>query len=158
MRANSVMRRTRKAKMSNRRRAVQLPARKNNRIASLVRDHHKSLTVLGGLVIFITFIVKETVRDHLKDLADSINKSESVITDAQTLHIALGLFDQLVHASDNTLAEIRDWRTSEDRRRTIDAGTHHSPAQHPPFVEFVDQASDHDLMMVGLRIAMAQEQ
>lgn len=44
---------------------------------SFVR-HRRFLTFLGALIVFTTFIVKEGLREQLKDLASSIDSAESV--------------------------------------------------------------------------------
>jgi len=40
--------------------------------------HRSLITVVGGLIILATFLVKDVLRDQEKDLADAINSAESI--------------------------------------------------------------------------------
>lgn len=45
--------------------------------------HHRFVTLVRALVVFVTFVVKEGVREHMKGVTDSIESSENVFL-AQT--------------------------------------------------------------------------
>ena len=47
-------------------------------VGGFLRKHHRSVTLIGAIIVFVTFIVKEALRDHLKDLVDSIENARSV--------------------------------------------------------------------------------
>lgn len=47
-------------------------------LRSYVRAHDRLLTFVGALIVFTTFIVKDGLRDRLKDLDDSIERAETV--------------------------------------------------------------------------------
>jgi hypothetical protein len=48
-----------------------------NTASKFFRTHQRSLSLLGALIVFTTFIVKDAIRDHAKDLVDSIDSAES---------------------------------------------------------------------------------
>jgi hypothetical protein len=45
---------------------------------SFVQRHHRLLTFLGAVIVFITFIVKEGIRERLKNIGDSVSSAENV--------------------------------------------------------------------------------
>jgi DNA-binding transcriptional MerR regulator len=47
-------------------------------IKDFVVRHHRTLTFIGALVVFVTFVVKDGLREQLKDLVSSISTAESV--------------------------------------------------------------------------------
>jgi len=48
------------------------------RIKDFVVRHHRTLTFVGALVVFVTVVVKDGLREQLKDLVSSISAAESV--------------------------------------------------------------------------------
>jgi predicted component of viral defense system (DUF524 family) len=46
------------------------------RVQRLFKVHSREIFIIGALVVFITFVVKDAVRENLKDLVDSINSAE----------------------------------------------------------------------------------
>jgi hypothetical protein len=42
-----------------------------------MRRHQRLLTFFGALIVFFTFIVKDALRENLKDLVDSLNAAEA---------------------------------------------------------------------------------
>lgn len=49
-----------------------------SRVVRLVRRNHRALMLCGAVVIFATFMVKEALREQLKDLVDSLELARSV--------------------------------------------------------------------------------
>jgi hypothetical protein len=49
-----------------------------HRLRRFFRRHNRSLTFVGALIVFATFVVKEGFRDHLKDLVNQIDNATSV--------------------------------------------------------------------------------
>jgi hypothetical protein len=47
------------------------------KIRTIQRRHSQGILFAGAIVVFVTFIVREGVREHLKDLVDSINSAQS---------------------------------------------------------------------------------
>jgi hypothetical protein len=47
-------------------------------LSRLIRKHSRLLIFLGALIVFITFIIREGLREHLKDLVDSIDSAQGV--------------------------------------------------------------------------------
>src|SRR5258708_26169488 len=67
-------------------------------ISRALRTHHKWLALFGVLIIFVTFIFKDVLRDNYKDLSDSVAHAENVFAirnDVQTM-----TFDQEVVQTD----------------------------------------------------------
>jgi hypothetical protein len=63
--------------------AEQLPLDENwiprqARVKRFLTKHRRVMTFVGALIVFVTFVVKDGVRERLKDLAASINSAESV--------------------------------------------------------------------------------
>jgi hypothetical protein len=46
-------------------------------IGNFFRKHSRLLTFFGALIVFVTFVVKEGVRERLKELVDSIDAAQS---------------------------------------------------------------------------------
>lgn len=49
-----------------------------HRVSRFIRRHNRSLTFVGALIVFATFVVKEGFRDHLKGLVKQIDNATSV--------------------------------------------------------------------------------
>jgi hypothetical protein len=49
------------------------------------RRRKRRLTIAGALVVFLTFVVKEQIRDYLKDLKDSLAAADSLYTIEQDI-------------------------------------------------------------------------
>ncbi len=47
------------------------------RSRSYFRRHKRALTIVGALIVFATFVVKDGIRDDLKDRLDTINQAET---------------------------------------------------------------------------------
>jgi len=47
-----------------------------NRVKSFFQKHGRLLSFVGALIVFTTFIVKDAIREHLKDLVDAVNSAE----------------------------------------------------------------------------------
>jgi len=61
----------------------------------------RALTIVGALIVFATFIVKEQIRDYLKDLRDSIAGADSLYTlerDIGTVEIRMVQIDEEIAA------------------------------------------------------------
>lgn len=50
----------------------------DNRVKLFFRRHARTLSFFGALIVFSTFIVREGIREHLKNLSDSINFAENI--------------------------------------------------------------------------------
>jgi hypothetical protein len=46
---------------------------------AFVRDHRQRLTFVGALIVFLTFISKEVLREHWAGLASSIEETENIL-------------------------------------------------------------------------------
>src|SRR5437899_2825534 len=44
---------------------------------TFVSRHSKLLIFVGALIVFVTYLVKEGLRERLKDLVDSVDKAQS---------------------------------------------------------------------------------
>lgn len=44
---------------------------------AILRRHSQNVLFAGAIVVFVTFVVREGVREHLKDLVDSISNAQS---------------------------------------------------------------------------------
>jgi len=72
------------------------PARTPQPKQTGLRRHHRTLTFVGAIIVFFTFVVKEGLREQLKGLVDSIEYAESVylirgdVDDLRTRVIAIG--------------------------------------------------------------------
>jgi hypothetical protein len=67
------------------------------------RRHERLISFIGASIVLATFILREIVRDHLKDLADSLDQAQSVFSirgqlDETNLRLRL----LLSHADDQT--------------------------------------------------------
>jgi hypothetical protein len=51
---------------------------KEPRLKTILTKHHRTLTLLGALIVFITFVVKDGLRERLKDLVSSIESAQNV--------------------------------------------------------------------------------
>jgi hypothetical protein len=47
-------------------------------VRRFVRNHNRLLTFIGAFIVFTTFIVKEAVRDNLKEYTDSIKIAQNM--------------------------------------------------------------------------------
>jgi hypothetical protein len=51
-----------------------------------LRRHQGILTFIGAVIVFGTFVTKDALRDHLKDLVDSIERSEGIYVVRSDIH------------------------------------------------------------------------
>lgn len=68
-----------------------------NRFRAFARSHNRLLTFVGALIVFFTFVIKEGLREHLKDLVDSIDSAQTFYTvrsDSQNLSAKLSDLQQ----------------------------------------------------------------
>jgi hypothetical protein len=49
-----------------------------NRLVNFFRRHDRILTLVGALIVFSTFMVKEGIREHLKDLIDALDAAQAI--------------------------------------------------------------------------------
>jgi len=54
------------------------PKKKSFRLVRLLRRRHRLLMFIGALIVFGTFVLKDALREQLKDLVDSISGSENL--------------------------------------------------------------------------------
>ena len=52
--------------------------RRSHRAVRWIRRHQRMLTFVGALIVFGTFIVKDALRDQLRELGDAIKSAEDV--------------------------------------------------------------------------------
>ena len=90
----------------------------------LLRKHQRLMTLIGGMIVFFTFITKEGIREHLKDFSDTIQKGQQLI---QSKPLTLGIPPQLVEAEKIT----NDLLQSADAARK--AGKHPEVSDDDPF-------------------------
>lgn len=71
---------------------------------SFFQAHAKGISFVGALIVFSTFVVKEGIREHLKDIADSVNSAESIFVmrnDTNDLPIYLAYMNYRIGILDN---------------------------------------------------------
>jgi hypothetical protein len=51
---------------------------KRHDVGAYFRRHNRLLTYLGAFIVFATFVVREGIREHLKELTDSIDVAQNV--------------------------------------------------------------------------------
>jgi hypothetical protein len=54
------------------------PEAQESSFRNYVSRHSRLLIFVGALIVFVTFLVKEGLRERLKDLVDSIDTAQSV--------------------------------------------------------------------------------
>lgn len=69
------------------------PTKKTENWLSLfVKHHSRALSIIGALIVFITFVVKDAVRDHVKEIVDSLQSAEGVfLIRADTASVAYAM-------------------------------------------------------------------
>jgi hypothetical protein len=55
------------------------------RLQRIVQKYNKLLTIVGALIVFIMYVVKDTQKEKIRDLADEINSAESVFVVSTSL-------------------------------------------------------------------------
>jgi hypothetical protein len=93
-----------------------------HRVRRFFRAHNRSLTFIGAMIVFATFVVKEGFRDHLKDLVDQTDNATSVFAIRQDTE-RTGL---VLKTIEDEIANGNAARSSErTSRATNDADTIH---------------------------------
>jgi len=59
------------------------PEAQESSFRNYVSRHSRLLIFVGALIVFVTFLVKESLRERLKDLVDSIDTAQSVFVAEQ---------------------------------------------------------------------------
>jgi hypothetical protein len=62
----------------------------------------KALTILGALIVFVTFIVKDGIADHLKEVTDALHSAENTFV----VRSSENELAERVNAIDETVAEL----------------------------------------------------
>jgi hypothetical protein len=80
------------------------PPAKESRLKSFLLKHNRSLTFIGAFIVFTTFVVKEGIRENLKELKDSIGNAKNVFMIREDFYI---LHDRLkaIQLGMNVLSE-----------------------------------------------------
>jgi len=63
------------------------------RIIDYVRRHRRVLAVAGALIVFLTFIVKDAVREQVKDLVSGLQSAEDVFEIRAQHEVTVGLLN-----------------------------------------------------------------
>jgi hypothetical protein len=71
---------------------------------SFFQRHSKGVSFIGALIIFLTFIVRDGLREHLKDLVDSINYAELAVNVDEIALLPIQRFDRI----DETLQRLNE--------------------------------------------------
>lgn len=81
---------------------LRTPKRGANRLVRFLRRHQSALAFVGALIVFGTFIVNEGLRDHLKNLIDSIRSAQVSYDIAKQFEDSeLGMIDQRMQIFDH---------------------------------------------------------
>jgi hypothetical protein len=96
---------------------------------AILRRHSQDVLLAGAIVVFVTFVVREGVREHLKDLVDSISNAQSTRVSNLTLGIlyiqtqsAIDALHGLTHVPPTVNSNGRDQKLSVDP--TVDTVEH----------------------------------
>jgi ElaB/YqjD/DUF883 family membrane-anchored ribosome-binding protein len=49
-------------------------------VAVFLKKHQRWISFIGASIVLVTFLLREVVREHLKDLADSLDQAQSVFS------------------------------------------------------------------------------
>jgi hypothetical protein len=82
-----------------------------SRIKAFLLRRDKLLTVIGAIIVFSTFLVREAAREHLKEVADSLSATQNAYLLSQNMVNVVGLEDtstalEVAAASRKLLANI----------------------------------------------------
>src|SRR5690242_14835307 len=56
---------------------LQPQVKKEYKALKWIRRHHRILTFAGAVIVFATFIVKDAIRERLRDLSESIKEAQT---------------------------------------------------------------------------------
>jgi hypothetical protein len=74
-----------------------------------IRKHRRMLISSGGaLIVFLTFVVKEGVKEHYKDLATSVDSAESLFIICDSIRVPPNVFDEVFKAQGRKPQEMID--------------------------------------------------
>ena len=71
-------------------------------MTTFLRKHQRLISFIGASIVFATFIVREVVREHLKDLADSLDQAENLFAIRGQLYSTNQRLRQIAHQQDLT--------------------------------------------------------
>lgn len=95
---------------------------KSHRFVRWLRKHHRLLTFVGALIVFGTFVVKDALREQLKDLVDSIDSAQStyvVRMDISRIELYVKSLNRYVRYGSSSQGETKIAQT-ESLKRDID--------------------------------------
>ncbi len=90
-----------------------VPNNEQSHRGHLRKQNHLS-AVLGALIVFMTFVLKEGVSDHLKDLVSSINSAQVLFAGHQDSNVVL----REAGIIENTVVTLCGEQRSQGERRT----------------------------------------
>jgi hypothetical protein len=94
-----------------------LPPTKGHKFVRWLRRHHRMLTFVGTLIIFGTFIVKDALREQLKDLADSLKSAKAQFIEELNTSESFAAYARIERKVDSVKAYILD---PADLKKLID--------------------------------------
>jgi hypothetical protein len=68
-------------------------------LGAFLRKHNRILTFVGALVVFLTFVIKEGLREHLKDLVEALGSAQNIFRIRNENAEMLGLLERIAVAS-----------------------------------------------------------
>jgi len=71
----------------------QRPASMARRVVNFAKVHRRVAAVTGALIVFLTFVVKDAVREQVKDLVDSLQSAEGVFEIRAQHEVTVGLLN-----------------------------------------------------------------
>lgn len=69
---------------------------KGEGVVAFLTRHQRFVTFTGAVIVFVTFIVKEGIKDHYKDLASSVDSAQSLFIICDTIRVEPEIFDRLL--------------------------------------------------------------
>lgn len=81
--------------------AIQPEPKTNNRVATWIKEHDRPFVVIGALILIATFVIKDAIKDHLKDVVNAVTAAQqlySIRTDIHNIEFELqGEIDQIAN-------------------------------------------------------------
>ena len=81
---------------------------------NFLRRHSRILTVLGALIVFVTFVVKEGLRDRGKDLLASVESAQTTFvmrSDVEDLRLQLRSLQRSIRTTGGESMEVERYNT-----------------------------------------------
>jgi hypothetical protein len=83
--------------------------RKSQGLRSLLSKHKRLLSLIGALIVFLTFVTKDAIREHVKDTVGSLQSAEDVFEIRSQHEISVGMLNSISQHVDEV------WKTTPGR-------------------------------------------